>query len=62
MPLDVWLLIKQGFQERCRSYTNNDIIVFHAYQSEKHHEKFHETNSKCNIQWHQLFFKNDFPG
>ena len=34
-------------------------LFFHAYQSEKHHEKFHEKrykmNSKCKIQLH-LFF------
>ena len=27
----IWLLIKQGVQELCRSFANKDIIVFHAY-------------------------------
>ena len=31
-----------------RCYSNNDIIIFHAYQSEKHHEK-HVLNVKGNI-------------
>ena len=34
----VWLLIKQGVQELWRSYSNNDIIDFLTYQSEKHHK------------------------
>ena len=46
----VWLLVKQGVQE-IRCYSNNDVIVFYACQSEKHHR----INSKCKIQWHQLF-------
>ena len=55
----VWLLGKQGIQEIWRSYSNNDVIVFHVYQSEKHYKKFHkkrhEMNLKRKIQWHQLF-------
>ena len=51
----VWLLIKQGVQKLWRSYSNNDVIVLHAYQSEKFPKKGHEMNSKRKIQWHQLF-------
>ena len=47
-------LIKQGVQELWRSYSNNNVIVFHADQSEKHHKKFpekrQEMNSKRKIQ------------
>ena len=64
----VWLLIKQDVQKPWKSYSNNDIIVFYAYQSKKHQKKFHKMNSKHKIQWHQLFliffkviyFKNNF--
>ena len=55
----VWLLIKQGIQEIWRCYSNNDVIVFHVYQSKKPPKKFlekrHEMTSKCKIQWPQLF-------
>ena len=56
--LKVFMLIKQGVQEIWRCYSNNGVVVFHAYQSEKHHknilETHHEMNLKCKIQWPQL--------
>ena len=64
----VWLLIKQGIQKLWRSYSNNNVIVFHTYQSEKYHKKFlekcHEMNSKRKNQCHLdifevIFFKNN---
>ena len=36
----VWLLIKQGVQEIWRFYSNTDVIVFPAYQSENNLKKF----------------------
>ena len=57
-------MIKLDIQELWRFYSiNNDIIVFHANQTEKHYEKYHEKfhkkhyemNLKCKIQWHPLF-------
>ena len=47
----VWLLIKQDIQESWRSYWNNDVIVYRA----KYRKKHPTMNSKCKIQWHQLF-------
>ena len=51
--LKVWLLIKWGVWELWRSYLNNDIIVFHTYQSEKHHKKFNFilTALHCGMSW-----------
>ena len=55
----VWLLVKRRIQEIWRCYSNDDVIVIHARQSEKHHkdflEKCHEMNSKRKIQWPQVF-------
>ena len=39
------------FRNLWRSYSNNDVIVFHIYQS----ERWHEMNLKFKIQSHQLF-------
>ena len=50
------------YQTRCSrnmKYSNNIVIVFHAYQPKKYHKKFYEKhqkmNSKRKILWHQLF-------
>ena len=37
----------------------NDVIVFHTNQFEKHHEKFHDQNTRC-IRFSDLFRMGTF--
>ena len=46
----VCILVKQDVQEIWSSYSNNDVIVFHVYQSEKRHKKFPETRHEINSE------------
>ena len=58
----VWLLIKQSIQELWRCYSNNGIIVFHANQSEKHHEMNSKQNPITSVIldiFIVIFFKNN---